>query len=228
MWPLLDFLCLPYSFLDIFYRREVRIKPLSSKSVEGVVVGYKRAQIVAAPIVEYRVDGQTYRNSLKYYRLVRATLPWKTNQVASDIDLMAQRITIYTNSTVSKGNLFQDAFPLGSSMTVWYNPACPKESYVERYGGLDRLFKRQMWIGIWMLILLPILAVVAITMGMKYKWWISPNWIKDEEKSPTYRWFQTEEKVHLGLFSSVFFKKWKKKTLKNSDTSAFLRVFTIW
>ena len=78
-------------FFGYFYRREVRIKTLSSKSVEGVVVGYKRAQIVAAPIVEYRVDGQTYRNSLKYYRVVRATLPWKTNQVASDIDLMAQR-----------------------------------------------------------------------------------------------------------------------------------------
>ena len=62
-------------FGHLFYRREVRIKTLSSKSVEGVVVGYKRAQIVAAPIVEYRVDGQTYRNSLKYYRLVRATLP---------------------------------------------------------------------------------------------------------------------------------------------------------
>ena len=156
-------------FFGHFYKREVRIKNLSSKSVEGVVVGYKRTQIVDVPIVEYIVDGQIYRNSLKYYRVVRATLPWKTNQVASDIDLMAQRITIYTNSTVSKGNLFQDAFPLGSSMTVWYNPACPKESYVERYGGLDRLFKRQMWIGIWMLILLPILAVVAITMGMKYK-----------------------------------------------------------
>ena len=95
-------------FFGHFYRREVRIKTLSSKSVEGVVVGYKRAQIVAAPIVEYRVDGQTYRNSLKYYWVVRATLPWKTNQAASDIDLMAQRITIYTNSTVSKGNLFQD------------------------------------------------------------------------------------------------------------------------
>ena len=156
-------------FFRHFYRREVRIKTLSSKSVEGVVVGCKRTQIVAAPIVEYRVDGQTYRNSLKYYRVVRVTLPWKTNQAASDIDLMAQRITIYTNSTVSKGNLFQDAFPLGSSMTVWYNPACLKESYVERYGGLDGLFKRQMWIGIWMLILFPILAVVAIVMGMKYK-----------------------------------------------------------
>ena len=49
-------------FFGHFYRREVRIKTLSSKSVEGVVVGYKRTQIV-----EYRVDGQTYRNSLKYY-----------------------------------------------------------------------------------------------------------------------------------------------------------------
>ena len=156
-------------FFGHFYKREIRIKNLSSKSVEGVVVGYKRTQIVDAPIVEYIVDGQTYRNSLKYYRVVRATLPWKTNQSARDIDFMAQRITIYTNSTVSKGNLFQDAFPLGSKMTVWYNPACPKESYVERYSGLDRLFKRQIWIGIWRLILLPILAVVAITMGMKYK-----------------------------------------------------------
>ena len=87
-------------FFGYFYRREVRIKTLSSKSVEGVVVGYKRTQIVVAPIVEYIVDGQTYRNSLKYYRVVRVTLPWKTNQAASDIDLMAQRITIYTNSTV--------------------------------------------------------------------------------------------------------------------------------
>ena len=60
-----------FFFFGHFYRREVRIKTLSSKSIEGVVVGYKRAQIVAAPIVEYRVDGQTYRNSLKYYWVVR-------------------------------------------------------------------------------------------------------------------------------------------------------------
>ena len=97
-------------FFGHFYRREARIKTLSSKSVEGVVVGYKRAQIVAAPIVEYIVDGQTYRNSLKYYRVVRVTLPWKTNQVARDIDLMAQRIIIYTNSTVSKGICFKMIF----------------------------------------------------------------------------------------------------------------------
>ena len=63
-------------FFGHFYKREIRIKTLSSKSVEGVVVGYKRAQIVAAPIVEYRVDGQTYRNSLKYYWVVRAIFPW--------------------------------------------------------------------------------------------------------------------------------------------------------
>lgn len=156
-------------FFGHFYRREVRVKTLSSKSIEGVVVGYKRTQIVDVPIVEYIVDGQIYRNSLKYDRVVRVTLPWKTNQAASDIDLMAQRITIYTNSTDSEGNLFQDAFPLGSRMTVWYNPTCPKESYVERYSGLDKFYKREMWIGIWMLILLPILTVVAIIMGMHYK-----------------------------------------------------------
>lgn len=156
-------------FFGHFYKREIRIKNLSSKSVEGVVVGYKRTQIVDAPIVEYIVDGQTYRNSLKYYRVVRATLPWKMNQSARDIDFMAQRITIYTNSTDSEGNLFQDAFPLGSSMTVWYNPVCPKESYVERYSGLDKSYKREMWFGIWMLILCPILLAVAIVMGMHYK-----------------------------------------------------------
>ena len=59
-------------FFGHFYRREVRIKTLSSKSVEGVVVGYKRTQIVDVPIVEYIVDGQIYHNSLKYYRVVRA------------------------------------------------------------------------------------------------------------------------------------------------------------
>ena len=51
-------------FFGYFYRREVRIKTLSSKSVEGVVVGYMRTQIEDAPTVEYRVDGQTYRNCL--------------------------------------------------------------------------------------------------------------------------------------------------------------------
>ena len=156
-------------FAVLFIEEKLGLRPSRQRALREWVVVYKRAQIVAAPIVEYRVDGQTYRNSLKYYWVVRATLPWKTNQASSDIDLMAQRITIYTNSTVSKGNLFQDAFPLGSKMTVWYNPACPKESYVERYSGLDKSYKREMWIGIWMLILLPILAVVSIVMGMRYK-----------------------------------------------------------
>lgn len=172
-------------FFGHFYKREIRIKNLSSKSVEGVVVGYKRTQIVDAPIVEYIVDGQTYRNSLKYYRVVRATLPWKMNQSARDIDFMAQRITIYTNSTDSEGNLFQDASPLGSSMTVWYNPACPKESYVERYSGLDKSYKREMWVGIWMLILLPILLAVASSWGCIINDGSGlTEYIKDEEKSP--------------------------------------------
>ena len=100
-------------FFGHFYKREIRIKNLSSKSVEGVVVGYKRTQIVDAPIVEYIVDGQTYRNSLKYYRVVRATLPWKTNQAASDIDLMAQRITHLHQFYRLKGKSFSRCFSTG-------------------------------------------------------------------------------------------------------------------
>ncbi len=115
---------------------------------------------------------RTYRNSLKYW-VVRA-LPLKTNR-DSDIDLMAQRITIYTNLQTQRV-IFSRCFFTGIDHDVWciIQPV-QKNHTLNAKGGLDRALNGKCGLEFRMLILLPILAVVAINMGMKYKMMISPN-----------------------------------------------------
>ena len=54
-------------------------------------------------------------------------------------------------------------------MTVWYNPACPKESFVERYSGMEVVYKHQVWVGMAALILTPILLTLVFLLNAIYK-----------------------------------------------------------
>ena len=156
-------------FFRYFYKRELRIKNLSTACVEGIVVGYKYSKPAGPPIVEYKVDGRTYQRNLDYHRVILVSVPWKSVQATSRSELLAQKITIYRNSVVSVTRVLEDAFPKGSKMTVWYNPACPKESFVERYSGMEVVYKHQVWICMAALILTPILLTMVFILNAFYK-----------------------------------------------------------
>ena len=79
-------------FFRYFYKRELRIKNLSTACVEGIVVGYKYSKPAGPPIVEYKVDGRTYQRNLDYHRVTLISVPWKSVQATSRSELLAQKI----------------------------------------------------------------------------------------------------------------------------------------
>lgn len=106
---------------------------------------------------------------MDYHRVILVSVPWKSVQATSRSELLAQKITIYRNSVVSVTRVLEDTFPKGSKMTVWYNPACPKESFVERYSGMEVVYKHQVWVGMAALILTPILLTLVFLLNAIYK-----------------------------------------------------------
>ena len=43
-------------------------------------------------IIEYKVDGRTYRGNLDYLRVTLMSVPWKSGQDTSKSNLLAQKL----------------------------------------------------------------------------------------------------------------------------------------
>jgi len=139
------FVCGTFLFL---YLRDQKLVRLAQSSVQGTVIGYSRFREGYPPIVEYTVDGITYKKTLQYFMFKTVTTPWGPTKVSNDYtreDMLASSITRYSNSFVSFKRLMQTHFPLHSELTVWYDPDKPNRAYVERYSGMDKFYK---WFGI--------------------------------------------------------------------------------
>ena len=125
------------------------------------VVGYRYYTDAIAPVVEYVVNDKAYRRSLEYEWVTTVSLPWKSSKATSNPDLLAKRLVIYTNSSVPY--TAKDFFPLGSPLTVWYNPGNPKESYVERFCGAVKVYKFTYWI---LVLTLIFITIICLTMAI--------------------------------------------------------------
>lgn len=103
---------------------------------EGVVVQHSFSNNTPAPIVEYNVAGINYRKK-RYFRGVITT----TRQLSMK-DLNPQNNSIYIDEKdvvhIHRGvimNLRKEAermYPIGSTLTVFYNPKKPRQAYVEK------------------------------------------------------------------------------------------------
>lgn len=164
-------------FLTVFFiyscisKSFARRKNLATERLDGIVVGYAYAQQVNLPIVEYIVDGMAYKRQLEYRWTVVKSAPWMSRKAVADTpDLLSENLVISRNSMVSYTNVLEEAFPKGSTMTVWYNPQNPKESYVERFCNKDKLYKR---LALFFLILYIIFMIVFVTLtilSIIYDW----------------------------------------------------------
>ena len=154
------------------YLKEHNRKTSSTESVKGSVVGYRYYTDAIAPIVEYIVNDKAYRRSLEYEWVTTVSLPWKSSKATSNPDwksskatsnpdLLAKRLVIYTNSSVPYAA--KDFFPLGSTLTVWYNPDNPKESYVERFCGAVKVYKFTYWT---LLLTLVFITIICLTIAI--------------------------------------------------------------
>ena len=73
--------------------------------------------------------------------------------------MLANSLTFYRNSFISFNNLMRMHFPVYSKMTVWYDPEKPNRAYVERYCGINKLYK---WFGIGSAILLIMTYAIVV------------------------------------------------------------------
>ena len=115
------------------------LRSKSTSLVSGKVVGYNstiysrhgKPPQVALPIVEYTVRGKQYRKSLKYKQFI----PASSGKIQKDV---------FSSDYVYGSDRSLDLkkiFPVGSGMTVYYNPKNPEEAYVERCISNEKYFK---------------------------------------------------------------------------------------
>lgn len=131
----------PFLVFFALWRRQVTIRDDSKIAIEGTVVGYKTFQRIHTPKVEYFVDGRRYLLSLKYYmRHVNKSDIYFTYSDEEELkrEILKDRFVIYANRISYN---YKKHWPIGSKMTVYYNPKNPKLGYVERYGGLLNYFR---------------------------------------------------------------------------------------
>ena len=83
------------------------------------------------PVIEYLVESESYQKKFTYSCFLETSSKSKQNDVLD---------TTYVFGGGENLNL-QELFPIGSTMTVFYNPENPKMGYVERYAGLVKFYK---------------------------------------------------------------------------------------
>ena len=156
-WLILGILILVFLILLLifyaFYRREMKIKTDSTAKVMGEVVAFdsKNQLLISLPVVEYQVEGERYQNTFiyAYFR--------ETSSKSRQTNVFGRTYVLGAGKNLN----LRMIFPIGSPMTVFYNPVDPQIGFVERYAGLVGFYKIGMvlTVGIY-LVLLCILILV--------------------------------------------------------------------
>ena len=157
----LSIILLSGTYLYLYFRDKKMVR-LAKSSVKGTVVGYSNFQAGNPPIVEYMVNGTTYSKPLRYFIIKTISLPWGPISASDKFtreDMLANSLTFYRNSFISFNNLMRTHFPVYSKMTVWYDPEKPNRAYVERYCGINKLYKL---LGIGSAVLLIMMYIILV------------------------------------------------------------------
>lgn len=105
-----------------------------TKSVEGYVVAYSfPGESRMYPIVEYAVDGVTYKTKKKYkgiksIKASRIPLPVKSKAYEDKKGYLH----IKSGAIVNVRQMAEKLWPINSKMIVYYNPDNPKICFVDR------------------------------------------------------------------------------------------------
>ncbi len=105
-----------------------------TKSVEGKVISYSfTGESRMYPIVEYVLDGITYKTKKKYngIKSIKASgipLPVKSNAYEDEKGYLH----IKSGAIVNVRQMAEKLWPINSKMIVYYNPDNPKICYVDR------------------------------------------------------------------------------------------------
>ena len=115
------------------YRREIKVKTESTARVLGEVVAFdsKNQLLISLPVVEYQVEGERYQKtfSYAYFR--------ETSSKSRQANVFDRTYVLGAGKNLD----LRMIFPIGSPMTVFYNPNEPQIGFVERYAGLVAFYK---------------------------------------------------------------------------------------
>ena len=115
------------------YRREIKVKTESTARVLGEVVAFdsKNQLLISLPVVEYQVKGERYQKTFTYAYFRETSSKSRQTNVFNRTYILG----------AGKNLDLRMIFPIGSPMTVFYNPNEPQIGFVERYAGLVGFYK---------------------------------------------------------------------------------------
>lgn len=115
------------------YRREIKVKTESTARVLGEVVAFdsKNQLLISLPMVEYQVKGERYQKTFTYAYFI------ETSSQSKQTDVFDRTYICGAGKNLN----LRMIFPIGSPMTVFYNPDDPQMGFVERYAGLVGFYK---------------------------------------------------------------------------------------
>ena len=115
------------------YRREIKVKTESTAKVLGEVVAFdsKNQLLISLPVVEYQVKGERYQKTFTYAYFRETSSKSRQTNVFDRTYILG----------AGKNLDLRIIFPIGSPMTVFYNPDDPQIGFVERYASLVGFYK---------------------------------------------------------------------------------------
>lgn len=115
------------------YRREIKVKTESTAKVLGEVVAFdsQNQLLISLPVVEYQVEGERYQKTFTY------TYFRETSSNSGQANVFDRTYVLGAGKNLD----LRMIFPIGSPMTVFYNPSKPQIGFVERYAGLVGFYK---------------------------------------------------------------------------------------
>ena len=136
-WLILGILTLVFLIMLLLfytlYRREIKVKTESTAKVLGEVVDFdsKNQLLISLPVVEYQVEGERYQKTFTYAYFR------ETSSKSRQANVFDRTYVLGAGKNLD----LRMIFPIGSSMTVFYNPVDPQMGFVERYAGLVGFYK---------------------------------------------------------------------------------------
>ena len=135
------------------YRREIKVKTESTAKVLGEVVAFdsKNQFLISLPVVEYLVGGERYQKTFTYAYFRETSSKSRQANVFDSTYILG----------AGKNLDLRMIFPIGSPMTVFYNPVDSQIGFVERYAGLVGFYKIGMilTVGIYLVFLCILILV---------------------------------------------------------------------
>lgn len=136
-WLILGMVTLVFLILLLIfytlYLREMKVKTASTAKVMGEVVAFdsKNQFLISLPVVEYQVGSESYQKTFSYAYFI------ETSSKSKQTDVFDRRYILGSGKNLD----LRLIFPIGSPMTVFYNPDNPQIGFVERYTGLVGFYK---------------------------------------------------------------------------------------